>query len=207
MDMNDAIREGDGSRLVNVYKFALLIYKCYGHTKYAYTTLLFLVKVHGLLSKEKAHNLIWNRFCNTKGKIGQNISLDLRLEHLNNLLKSCMKSLGSNFNESSAQRISRAIGGIEMVLESVDKDCKLSEKNTTHSVKDPLETVQQIVEDLTKENVFKFVPNRPGYKSFPNFPSNILENVDYNTLYSWMKDLLKIWASIYQSEKQLTETV
>ena len=91
-----------------------------------------------------------------------------------------MKSLGSNFSESSAQRISRAIGGIEMVLESVDKDCKLSEKNTTHLVKDPFETVQQIVEDLTKENIFEFVPNRPGYKSFLiNFPSNILENLDY----------------------------
>ncbi|KAJ7361941.1 hypothetical protein OS493_014588 [Desmophyllum pertusum] len=44
-DINDAIREGDGKRMLNLYKKALLLYKCYGHTKYSYSTLLFLTKV------------------------------------------------------------------------------------------------------------------------------------------------------------------
>ena len=43
-DINDAIKEGDGIRLLNLYKIALYVFKCYGRTKYAYTTLLFLVK-------------------------------------------------------------------------------------------------------------------------------------------------------------------
>ena len=30
-EFEDAIKEGDGDRLLNVYKFALLIYKCYGY--------------------------------------------------------------------------------------------------------------------------------------------------------------------------------
>lgn len=199
MDINDAIREADGVRLVNIYKFALLIYKCYGHTKYAYTTLLFLVNVHGLLTQEKAHNLIWNRFCNTQGKQGTNISLDLRLEHLNKLLKSCLKSLGSNFNENSALRISRSIGGIQMVVESVDKDYKLSDRSTRHGVKDPLESVQQMVEDLTKNKIFEETPNRPGYPSFPNFPENILGGLDFKALHSWMKSLVKVWSSMYEN--------
>ena len=38
-EFEDADKESDGDRLLNVYKFALLIYKCYGHHKYAYVIL------------------------------------------------------------------------------------------------------------------------------------------------------------------------
>ena len=37
-DMLDAVKEGDGERLIRLYKVALLIYKAYGHTNYAYST-------------------------------------------------------------------------------------------------------------------------------------------------------------------------
>ena len=35
LDINDAIKEGDGERLMRLYKVALLIFKCYGCIKYA----------------------------------------------------------------------------------------------------------------------------------------------------------------------------
>ena len=44
-EFEDAVKEGDGDRLINVYKFALLFYKRYGHHKYAYVIFLYLVKV------------------------------------------------------------------------------------------------------------------------------------------------------------------
>ena len=116
-----AIREGDWKRLVNLYHIALLIYKCYGRSMYA--CLLFLTKVNAILPAEKAEGLIRNRFCNNHGKKGKNISLDLRMEQLNNLLKACLKVLGSNINEMSAQRVVRAFGRIEEILASIDKDC------------------------------------------------------------------------------------
>ena len=76
---------------------------------YFYACLLFLTKLNAILPAEKA-GLIRNRFCNNHGKKGKNISLDLRTEQLNNLLKACLKVLGSNINEMSAQRVARAIG-------------------------------------------------------------------------------------------------
>ena len=121
-DFGDAIREGDGQRLLSLYKLALLIFSCYGHTKYAYVTLLLLVRVHAILNQSEAFSLMSNRFCNTSGRIGRNNPLDLRLEHLNNLLKACVKALGANVNEESAQRIAAGLNGIEMILNSVDKD-------------------------------------------------------------------------------------
>ena len=44
LEFNDAIKEGDGDRLFDIYKMALLLYKAHGHFKYAYVVLLHLVK-------------------------------------------------------------------------------------------------------------------------------------------------------------------
>ena len=86
-NFNDAIREGDGERVISLYKILLLIYKSHGCTKYAYTTLMLLVKVSALLSESQAFRLKWNRFCNATGKRARNIPLDLQLEHDNNFVK------------------------------------------------------------------------------------------------------------------------
>ena len=59
-EFSDAIKEGDGHRLFNLYKLALLIYKCNGHFKYAYIVLLYLVKCIAILSKFQAFRLKWN---------------------------------------------------------------------------------------------------------------------------------------------------
>ncbi|CAB4011927.1 hypothetical protein AC249_AIPGENE16794, partial [Paramuricea clavata] len=45
-EFNDAVKEGDGDRLFDVYKMALLLYKVGGHYKYAYVVMLYLVKNH-----------------------------------------------------------------------------------------------------------------------------------------------------------------
>lgn len=91
LDINDAIKEGNGERLMRLYKVALLIFKCCGCIEYASTTLLLLVKVNALLTELIADQLICNRFCNSHGKKGKNIPLDLKLEQLNKLLKAMLK--------------------------------------------------------------------------------------------------------------------
>ncbi|XP_063054510.1 uncharacterized protein LOC134448782 [Engraulis encrasicolus] len=63
-DMQDAVREGDGERLIRLYRVALLYYRAYGRTQYAYSTLLLLIHVSAVLSPAKAHSLKWNRFFN-----------------------------------------------------------------------------------------------------------------------------------------------
>ena len=50
----DAVKEGDGQRLFDIYKLLLLIYKAYGHTKYAYVTLLHLAKICAILPECEA---------------------------------------------------------------------------------------------------------------------------------------------------------
>lgn len=51
----DAIKKGDSERLHDFYKVALLLYKAYGKTKYAYVILLYLAKIEAILSESDAH--------------------------------------------------------------------------------------------------------------------------------------------------------
>ena len=178
-DINDVVKEGDGKRLLNLYKNALLLYKCHGHTKYAYSTLLFLTKVKAILSADKAESLVANRFCNTHGKQGKNIAMDLFLEHRNNSVKGYCDLLGPNFGEESAQRIARSSGITDEILRSVNSDCKILEKDKTRSSTDPSEAVKQIVADLLSINAFVFKPGREGYTSFPKISGNLVQGLHY----------------------------
>ena len=90
-EFEDAIKEADGDRVHNVYKFALLLSKCYGHHKYAYVTLLYLVKIQAGLGD----SMKWNRFYNKYGWKGRNIPLHLKMEQLDKILKKLLRSLGS----------------------------------------------------------------------------------------------------------------
>lgn len=143
LDLSDAIREGDGQRLMNLYKIGLIFFNFHGSTKYFYTTLLLLVKIHAILPEGQAFRLIWNRFFNKHGWKGRNIPLDLRLEHLNNFLKACLKVLGANLKEKNAQRIALSLDTMEKILDSVDKDCNFETQVRGRHVKNPEETVSQ----------------------------------------------------------------
>lgn len=100
----DAVKEGDGDRLFDAYKLALLLYKNHGHYKYAYTVLLYLVKCIAILPPSQALQLKWNRTYNVSGLPGWNISLDLQKEHDNKGIKCMWGNLGANLDEQNAER-------------------------------------------------------------------------------------------------------
>ena len=80
-NFNDAVREGDGQRLHDIYKLALLLYKSGNHTKYAYVVLLYLAKLTAFYTESEAFQLKWNRFFNKYGLIGRCIPLDNKIKY------------------------------------------------------------------------------------------------------------------------------
>ena len=197
MEFNDAIKQGDGERLLDVYKVALLIYKARGKTKYAYEVLLFLVKIHGILSQHDAHNLKWNRFFNKHGTKGGNIPLDLRMEKLNKIVKTMWRSLGANLNESSAARVANTIDEMEEVLSGIDKDCDISQQIGYRSKGKPEDAVAQISKDLIKINAFQYCSGRKGHPTFIDFPQTLIGKLNYKDLHAWMKSRIELWYSVY----------
>ena len=69
---HDAVREGDGDRIIRCWRFLLLVFKHSGRKNYsieAFNLLAQMIK----LSPRKVAELKWNRTINTHGRIGHNM--------------------------------------------------------------------------------------------------------------------------------------
>ena len=101
MEFRDAIKEGDGLRVLRCYRYMLPMFVSSGRRNYAIETLNLLLQHDFLLSPRLAEELIWGRFINTHGQAGKNISNDLHCEHLNRLCKAGIADLGPNKTETA----------------------------------------------------------------------------------------------------------
>ena len=66
-NFDDAIKEGDGDRILRCWKFMLLIFRAYKHTKYAFAALQLFFYTLCMLSERMSHLLVWNRTVNNHG--------------------------------------------------------------------------------------------------------------------------------------------
>ncbi len=66
-NVDDAVKEGDGRRIICCWRFFLLLYKAYNHHKYAIAAFHLISRVDALLTPVQAEPLIWNRTVNRKG--------------------------------------------------------------------------------------------------------------------------------------------
>lgn len=196
MLFNDSVKEGDSIGLLKFLKVAFLMLHTYKRVKYAYVVLLFLAKVYAILSEKLAFEVLHDWYFNNSGKAGANIPLDLRMEHLNRLLKLALKQLASNISEAAAQRIAKSLSTLEDVLRMIDKDCNIKSRSGFHSSKHLDETVLSITKDLHDMKAFSFQPGRE-YKSFKGFKRNLLHKLDYREFYSWASRLFGVWQTMY----------
>ena len=82
LEFKDAIREGDGDRVLRCWKFLFLFFRASGHTNYTLEALTLLSHYYYLLPPRYAEQLKWSRFINTQGKQGANIPLDLHMQRV-----------------------------------------------------------------------------------------------------------------------------
>lgn len=195
LDMHDAVREGDGERLLRLYTVALLYYKVYGHHQYAYSTFLLTVQVNATLSPSLAHSLKWNRFWNGKGGKGKNISLDLHLEHLNNFLKSFLKRSGPNMTEHAADRVSKSLGVLKEMMDTTDRELEVSKSSGVHHVANMTEDIACLVTIFKEVKVFQDITGRQ-FSAFKKFNSGVFSKMKYAELSGWMRSKLQEWREV-----------
>lgn len=147
-NFNDAVREGDGVRILRCWKFLLLIYKANKHHKYAFAALHLIAKTISLLTPQQAKRLVWKRTVNNRGGKGRNISLDLRLEHLVHLLKELLAHLGVNLTIPAAERCSKALKTVEDPLASVDSQLEVKRSSGRHTMTHSKADFETIVKEL-----------------------------------------------------------
>lgn len=195
LDMLDAVKEGDGERLMRLYKVALLFYKAYGHSHYAYSTLLLTLQVNACLTPRMSHTVTWNRFWSSRGGNGGNIPLDLHLEHLNNFLKSFLKGLGPNLSEESASRVSKSIGVLKELMDMVDSELGVKKPSGTHRAEQQTQDVLTLIDVLREGQLLSKIPGRE-FRSFPKFDSNLLHKIKHKEMWEWMRIKLNEWRKL-----------
>ena len=149
-NFNDACHEGDGERIVRCIKFFLLYFfeDGTGSSKYCLEALHLMFQIHATLTPRDAQRTIWNRTVNNRGGLGNNVPLDLDLEHDNHLLKDMLRGLGSNISSTTVTRISKAFFVLKDLCKRLDQELDIQTVSGEHTRKDISKDLYQIVQVL-----------------------------------------------------------
>ena len=182
---HDSIKMGDGNRIMNYWKFMTAIFKQTGHNNYAKEGFLMLAQ-SAILSSRQSAELKWSRTVNTHGCAGNNIPVDLHMEHLNRRMKDMMRGLGSNITPESVQRASKALGVIEAVCTNFEKSSNVTLNKEYHSIPSFERDLKQLSEQLVREEVFAIKDSR-HHQRFSKH-RNLMKSIDWKKMNEWVKE-------------------
>ncbi len=185
-DFEDAVSEMDGERLLRLWKFKFLHFKETRRTKYALEAFCFVADQMALLSCSEAHRQLWNRGFNMRGGIGNNIPLDLMVEHNNNIVKELIANQGANVSFASAQLVSRASQGVEAVLDNLDMALQVHRESGNHARIDKQKDVRLIANEALRQNMSAYSPGR-AYKTFTKMNRDVLQGLTPSSLLTWIR--------------------
>ena len=99
---HDACNEGDGERIIMIWKYLLIIFKLSSRKNYTKEAILLLLQCKCLQSERKVAQMLHSRSINIQG---HNIPCDLHMEHLNRRLKTILNHLGSNIQPETILKV------------------------------------------------------------------------------------------------------
>ena len=187
IEFKDAIREGDGNRVMRVWKYFLLLFKASGRKNYAIEALTLLSQYYLILPPHLAEQVKWSRFINVHGLPGHNISCDLHMEHLNRVAKIAIAGLGANKSQKAIQRIGKAFGTVSLSLENFDAISNVPAESGAHTTRSSEKDLLKIIKELAKPKVFSTIPGRK-HKSFCSMKTNLIRSLSELDLKKWMID-------------------
>lgn len=182
--MRDAIHEGDGPRLLRSWKLMMLYWQHGGHTKYALETMHLLGAVHATATPRVAHELTWCRFVNNRGGCGNNIPVDLYMEHLNRTLKDYISSACANVSQETIVRASHSLHLVLQISSQFDRCSGVDCVSLHHTKREYGKYLQVILKELVSDSkVFEYIPGR-HHHTFKNIQPHISSHIDIN---KWIK--------------------
>lgn len=156
----DAIKEGDGERVIQLWKFFLVAFKASGHRNYAKEAMTLLLQVKYKLSERKVSQFTWGRFINTHGRKGCNIPCDLHMEHLNRRYKSIVLNLGANQTKAAMRRASRCISIVHHVCQTMESEFVGKHTSDHHPIPHFGKDLTVALDVIAEAEVFTHTPNR-----------------------------------------------
>lgn len=194
LNFKDAVREGDGERVLLTWKYFLVMFRATGHRNYAMEALTLLTQCLVTLPPNLAEQVKWNRFINTHGHPGQNITMDLFMEHLNRIIKTAIDGLGANKTERAIVRAGKCVGCFANVLERFDGQAGIAAVSGKHSEQTISNDLKEIVQQLLEADVFD---TSHAHKSFSKLKPNLVGQVVQKDLKDWIIDNLCKYTSCH----------
>ena len=189
LEFSDAIREGDGLRILRCWWYLMLIFKAAQRKNYSIEVLNLLSQYHFFLTHRQAEQLIWSRCVNTLGRPGKNIPSDLFMEHLNRICKMAIGHIGANKTSESIKRAAKCLGILAELLAKFNNDLGI-ECSGNHPAASINKDKNIILKQLLEEDVFGHVDKRK-HSCFANNRRNIISGIKKKALYDWIRDHLK----------------
>ena len=164
----DAIREGDGIRVLDCWNYLMILFKGTGRTNYALEAFITLANCKWILPDRQMMQVKYSRFINTRGLPGCNIPCDLYMEHLNRIVKSCIHHLGANKIEKTIQHVGKIISPIDDILSAYDEENDVTLPSIHHSPPPLIKDRDCIIRALVEYEVFSTIPGC-AHKDFEKF--------------------------------------
>ncbi len=162
---HDAIREGDGDRILRCWKLILVLFKTSKNYNYAKEAVNLLLSEKYLLSERKAAQLLWSRTVNTSGRAGCNIPMDLHLEHLNRRWKIILSTRSPNISNKTVVKAGKSLRVVHKVCNAFEREtCSISTSNH-HPYPGFTKNFKKILTVLEEQKVFYPLGNR-NHSSF-----------------------------------------
>ena len=189
MEFADAIREGDGERVIRCWRYFMPVFRAANCINYACESFNLLYQHSYALSPRLSSQLMWSRFINVHGRPGRNIPLDLHIEHLNRLAKDAIQNLGSNKTVGGVARVGRCIGTLSHILDKCDRDILLDSGSSKYRKPHATKDIAIVVEELVSSQAFSIQEGR-RHKHYPR-GKDLLESIPRKKLLDWMMQRLK----------------
>ena len=187
MELRDAIHEGDGDRIIRIWKFMLVYYRSGNHTNYALEAFHLQCMVNAVATPRVAHQLTWSRVVNTRGGPGNNIPIDLHNERLNRILKNSIGDMGANVSEKAIVKRSKSLKGVIDILDAFDSDTEINPSSSHHSMPSQRKDEDTVLEQLLKTKVFDYTPGRK-HKSFSSILPNVSGHINAAKFFQWLQE-------------------
>ena len=187
LEFRDAIHEGDGIQIMCCWKFLMLYYRHFHHYKYALEGFYTLAQVHILASQRLKNQIMYSRVVNTRGGCGNNLPVDLQMEHFNRILKDAVIGVGANVTEKVIVEASKYINAVHTICVNFDNATNIKPESIHHTRKSSVQDMKLILKQLsTESDVFSYIPGR-CHKSTPHIQPNVTRTIDAGALFKWLK--------------------
>ena len=116
--------------------------------KYAHKAVHLIGALQASASPRISQELLWCRTVNPRGGAGNNIPVDLFLEHLNRTLKDYLHGIGPNISNNTIVQASKSLKGLLDIGMHFDQACNIKPVSVHHTKASSREDRDKIITEL-----------------------------------------------------------